>query len=255
MERLSGKVAIVTGAARGQGAAEARRIVEEGGRVVLTDVLADELRATTDGLGDGATCLVHDVADEADWAEVVEHAVSHHGGVDVLVNNAAIHHVTPIEDETVAGFERILSVNLTGTFLGIRAVVGPMRERGGGSIVNISSTAGLTGIWGHGAYGASKWGVRGLTKAAALELGPIGIRVNSVHPGPIDTAMLPPGGERSAAELPLQRVGSPADVAELVVYLASDESTFVTGAEIAVDGGMMAGRIGRRSGPQSSAST
>ena len=249
MGRLSGKVAIVTGAARGQGAEEARRIVEEGGRVVLTDVLGDELLETTNAVGDAATALVHDVADEDAWAAVVEHAVVTHGGVDVLVNNAAIHHVTPIEAETVAAFDRIVAVNLTGTFLGIRAVIEAMRQRGGGSIVNISSTAGLTGLWGHGAYGASKWGVRGLTKSAAIELGPLGIRVNSVHPGPIDTAMLPPGGEKSAADLPLQRIGTAADVADLVVYLASDESAFVTGAEITVDGGMSAGRVGRRSGP------
>jgi 3alpha(or 20beta)-hydroxysteroid dehydrogenase len=255
MERLSGKVAIVTGAARGQGAEEARRIVEEGGRVVLTDVLADELHATADALGDAATCLVHDVADEGAWTAVVEHAVDRHGGVDALVNNAAIHRVTPIEDETLAGFQRMLSVNLTGTFLGIRAVVAPMRDRGGGSIVNVSSLAGMTGIWGHGAYGASKWGVRGLTKTAATELGPFGIRVNSIHPGPIDTAMLPPGGEKSVVDVPLQRIGTARDVAELVVYLASDESSFVSGAEITVDGGMGAGRVGRRSGPAQSAST
>lgn len=247
MERLTGKVAIVTGAARGQGAEEARRIVEEGGRVVLTDVLVDELRATADALGDAATHVVHDVGDERAWTGVVEHAVERHGGVDVLVNNAAIHHVVPIEDETLDAFQRLLAVNLTGTFLGVRAVIEPMRRRRGGSIVNISSLAGLTGIWGHGAYSASKWGVRGLTKVAATELGPLGIRVNSIHPGPIDTAMLPPGGEKTAVDVPLQRIGTPADVADLVVFLASDESSYVTGAEITIDGGMGAGRVGRRS--------
>lgn len=243
MDRLRGKVAIVTGAARGQGAAHARRIVEEGGRVVLSDVLDDELHGTARALGgDAAVAVVHDVADEAQWASVVETAADAFGGVDVLVNNAGIHHVSPIEDETLAGLRRLVDVNLVGTFLGIRAVIEPMRRRGRGSIVNISSLAGLQGFWGHGAYGATKWGVRGLTKTAAIELGPSGIRVNSIHPGVIDTPMLAAGtAERAAVNVPLQRFGAAADVAELVIYLASDESSFVSGAEIAVDGGSGAG--------------
>ena len=242
MDRLRGKVAIVTGAARGQGAEHARRIVEEGGRVVLTDVLADELRATADQLGAGvATHVVHDVADPAAWSRAVEQATTAFGGVDVLVNNAGIHHITAIEDETLDGLRRLIDVNLVGTFLGVQAVIGPMRARGGGSIVNISSLAGLEGFWGHGAYGATKWAVRGLTKTAAIELGPSAIRVNSIHPGVIDTPMLPAGAHAAAATIPLQRIGAPADIAELVVYLASDESSFVSGAEIAVDGGSGAG--------------
>jgi 3alpha(or 20beta)-hydroxysteroid dehydrogenase len=243
--RLAGKVAIVTGAARGQGAAEARRIVEEGGRVVLTDVLVDDGEATAAALGERATFVRHDVADEDAWVAVVAHASSTFGGVDVLVNNAGIHHVRAIEDETLDGLRRLLDVNLIGTFLGIRSVIAPMRERGGGSIVNISSLAGLEGVRGHGAYGATKWGVRGLTKTAAIELGPSGIRVNSIHPGVIDTPMLPPGASAAAADIPVQRIGAPTDVAELVVYLASDESSFVNGAEIAIDGGSGAGAFSR----------
>ena len=239
---LDGKVAVITGAARGQGAAEARRFVEEGARVVLTDVLVDDLVATATGLGDRARWVEHDVTDEAGWAAVVDLAVDSFGGVDVLVNNAGVHHVRPIEEETVEGFERVLAVNLIGTFLGIRTVTPAMRARGGGSIVNVSSLAGLQGLPGHGAYGASKWGVRGLTKTAAVELGPSGIRVNAVHPGPIDTPMLPAGSSGRMADLPLGRVGTAEEVAEVVAFLASDAASYVTGAEVSVDGGLHAGR-------------
>jgi 3alpha(or 20beta)-hydroxysteroid dehydrogenase len=243
MNRLEGKGAIVTGGARGQGAAHARRIVEEGGRVVVTDVRVDDGEASVAALGGGdrAVFVRHDVRDEAQWGDVVGAATNAFGGVDVLVNNAGIHHITLIEDETLDGLRALVDVNLVGVFLGIQAVIEPMRQRGGGSIVNISSLAGLEGFWGHGAYGATKWAVRGLSKTAAIELGPSGIRVNSIHPGVIDTPMLPPGAGAAAATIPLQRIGAPADVAELVVYLASDESSFVSGAEIAIDGGSGAG--------------
>jgi 3alpha(or 20beta)-hydroxysteroid dehydrogenase len=240
--RLDGKVAVVTGGARGQGAAHAARIVGEGGRVVVTDVLVDEGEALASDLGaDRAVFVSHDVASEDGWTAVVETATRVFGGLDVLVNNAGIHHIRPIEDETLDGLRQLVDVNLVGTFLGIRAVIAPMRARGGGSIVNISSLAGLEGVRGHGAYGATKWAVRGLTKTAALELGPSHIRVNSVHPGVIDTPMLPPGATAVGATIPLQRIGAATDVADLVVYLASDESSFVTGAEVAIDGGSGAG--------------
>jgi 3alpha(or 20beta)-hydroxysteroid dehydrogenase len=242
MNRLEGKVAIVTGGARGQGAAHARRIVEEGGRVVVTDVLVDDGKASVEALGgERAVFVRHDASDETQWAGVVDAATRNFGGVDVLVNNAGIHHITPIEEETLDGLRALVDVNLVGVFLGIQAVIEPMRRRGGGSIVNISSLAGLEGFWGHGAYGATKWAVRGLSKTAAIELGPSGIRVNSIHPGVIDTPMLPPGAGAAAATIPLQRIGAPADVADLVVYLASDESSFVSGAEIAIDCGSGAG--------------
>ena len=245
MGRLDGKTAVITGAARGQGEAEARLFAAEGARVVITDVLDEEGRSVAEDIGDAALFVHHDVGSESDWAGVMAAATDEFGGLDVLVNNAAIHWVRAIEDETLEGLKRILDVNLVGSFLGIRSAIAPMRARGGGSIVNISSTAGLTGYAWHGAYGASKWGVRGITKVAAVELGPDRIRVNSVHPGPIETDMLPPDraglGDARFKSMPLRLAGQPAEVAELVLFLASDASSFTTGAEIAVDGGSMAG--------------
>ena len=244
--RLDGKVALITGAARGQGEAEARCFVREGACVVLGDVLVPEVDAVAADLGTSAAALRLDVTSDDDWARTVALATERFGGLDVLVNNAAIHWVRPIVDESAADITRMLAVNLVGPFLGIRSAIDPLRARGGGSIVNVSSTAGLEGIYGHGAYGASKWGLRGLTKTAAIELGPLGIRGYSVHPGPIRTDMLPVRDEHDIAvrfaDLPLGRVGEPAEVAELVAFLASDASSYLTGAEIAVDGGIVAGR-------------
>ena len=244
--RLAGKVALITGAARGQGACHARRFVAEGARVMLTDVLENELRAVAADLGEAARSLRHDVASEGDWAAATAATLKGFGRLDVLVNNAAIHRAVPIEQESRLEFERILAVNLTGTFLGIRSAIAAMREGGGGSIVNISSLAGMQGFYGHAAYGAAKWGVRGLTKTAAVELGPLGIRVNSIHPGPIDTDMLPRGSGNDPdrfSDMPLGRIGRPEEVSELVLFLACDESSYLTGAEITVDGGMDAGRV------------
>jgi 3alpha(or 20beta)-hydroxysteroid dehydrogenase len=230
---------IVTGAARGQGEAEARLFVAEGARVVFTDVLEPEGKAVAESLpGDRAVFRRHDVSSADDWAAVVSEALDRFGRLDGLVNNAAIHHVVPIVEETTEWFRRILDVNLIGTFLGIQAVAPVMKRQGAGSIVNISSTAGLVGYHGHGAYGASKWGVRGLTKVAALELGPE-IRVCSVHPGPIDTAMMGPKDRQFTN--PLARYGATSEVAELVLFLLSDASSFMSGAEITVDGGSLAG--------------
>ncbi|HXY92795.1 MAG TPA: glucose 1-dehydrogenase [Acidimicrobiia bacterium] len=240
MSRLSDKVAIITGASRGQGEAEARLFVREGARVVLADVLDAEGEAVAKELGDDA-CFVHlDVGNEDDWAAGLAFTLDAFGRVDALVNNAAVHHMVLLEDETVAGFEKMFRVNLLGTFLGIRTCAPELRKTGHGSIVNISSAAGMVGFRAHGAYGASKWGVRGLTKVAALELGPE-IRVNSVHPGPIETDMLPLGDPSRFTRLPLARTGSPAEVAELVLFLASDASSYITGAEFAVDAGLIAG--------------
>src|SRR5262245_4174086 len=222
---LDGKVAIVTGAARGQGEAEARLFVESGAQVVLTDVLRAEGDAVAGELGDAAIGVHHDVTNEAEWDAVIAAAESSFGGVDVLVNNAAIHWVRPLEQESRADFERMLAVDLVGPFLGMQRVIEPMRERGGGSIVNVSSYAGLRGIPGHTAYGAAKWGLRGITKTAAIELGSAGIRVNSIHPGPIRTDMLPvrdADDSRHFADVPLQRVGEIDEVARLVAFLASD---------------------------------
>ncbi len=248
--RLAGKVAVITGAARGQGEAEARLFVAEGARVVATDVLTAEVEAVAADLGDAAVALTHDVTDAEAWNRVVATAVERFGGLDVLVNNAGIHWIRPLVDEDPAALERLLKVNLVGPYIGMQAAVPAMVARGGGSIVNISSFAGLSGAWGHSAYGATKWGLRGLTKTAALELGPSGIRVNSVHPGPIDTPMLPvPPDSPQFAAYPLGRAGTAEEVAEAVLYLASSASAYVTGAEIAVDGGLAAGpvpEVGRR---------
>ena len=187
---LTGKVAIITGAARGQGAAEARLFAELGAKVVMTDVLADEGNAVAASIGDSAIFVRHDVSNADDWNTVVEVATQEFGGVDVLVNNAAICAVVPLQEQDVAGFERMLQINLIGPFLGIKAVTGPMKAAGSGSIVNVASQAAVQGLAGYSAYGSSKWGLRGLTKVAAIELGPLGIRVNTVYPGMIDTPMI-----------------------------------------------------------------
>ncbi|GHG29645.1 glucose 1-dehydrogenase [Streptomyces filamentosus] len=240
---LTGKVALVTGAARGIGAAQARLFAALGARVVLTDVLEEEGRLAARELGDSARFVRHDVTDEASWRAAAAVAADAFGRLDVLVNNAAIYTTSPIEDEDPARLDALLRVNLVGPFLGIRAVVPAMRAAGGGSIVNMSSQAGLQGIWGHGGYGAAKWGLRGLTKTAAIELGPDGIRVNSVHPGAIATGMTAHLGTTAHPAAPLGRVGEPEEVARLVAFLASDDSSYLTGAELAVDGGASAGRM------------
>lgn len=243
---LSGKVAIITGAARGQGAAEARLFAALGAQVVLTDILADEGRRVAAAIGDAARFVPHDVGDEHQWTAAVDTAVAEFGRVDVLVNNAAICSTDRLVDQDRAGFERLLRVNLVGALLGIQAVAESMRTVGGGSIVNVSSQAGLQALAGYGAYGAAKWGLRGMSKVAAIELGADGIRVNSIHPGMIDTPMVVhlavergPGGHPGA---PLTRVGTAEEVADVVAFLASDASSYITGVELPVDGGASAGR-------------
>ncbi len=247
MGKLDGRVAIVTGAARGQGEAEARLFAAEGAKVVVTDVLDDEGAAVAAELGDAARYEHLDVSDEDAWQSVVEATTEAFGPPTVLVNNAGILSFGPIAKTDVDQFRKVLDVNLVGTLLGIKSVVRSMRSAGGGSIVNISSTGGLTGLPMLSSYVSSKWGVRGLTKTAALELGPHGIRVNSVHPGGIDTAMTRMPGmvddEMSVYydRLPIRRIGTVDDVAALVCFLASDESSYSTGAEFVVDGGATAG--------------
>jgi 3alpha(or 20beta)-hydroxysteroid dehydrogenase len=239
-------VAIVTGAARGQGEAEARRFVAEGARVVVSDVLEDAGQAVAADLGDDAAWCHLDVSDPAGWDRVVALAVSRFGRLDTLVNNAGMIIIGRIEELSVEDYLRVVHVNQLGCWLGMRAAIQPMRDAGGGAIVNTSSTAGLVGVAGMSAYVASKFAIRGMTKVAAAELGRDGIRVNSIHPGVIDTAM--GGGPHLTREekdamfghLPAGRVGRPEEVASLAVYLVSDESAFCTGAEFVIDGGSLA---------------
>lgn len=244
MNRLAGRVAIVTGAARGMGEAEARLLAAEGAAVVLGDVRVEQAEAVAADIGEAAVAVHLDVTDPDHWAAAVELAAGR-GGVDVLVNNAGIHGTSPLESESVDTLRAMFDVNVVGAFLGMQAVLAPMRAAGRGSIVNVSSTAGLAGLPYHAAYGASKWALRGLSRTAAVEWGPHGIRVNTVHPGPIETDMLPPPrgaemGENRFARLPLGRAGRPEEVARLVLHLASDESSYQTGGEFVVDGGSVA---------------
>ena len=237
MERLDGKVALITGGARGQGAAEGKLFAEEGAAVVLTDVLDDLGGRTAAELG--GEFLHHDVASEADWEAVVKDVLDHHGRIDVLVNNAGILHASRLANYQLADWDRVIAVNQTGVFLGMRAVSGPMTAAGSGSIVNISSVAGLEGVYGSMAYTASKFAVRGMTKVAAKELGRHGVRVNSIHPGLIDTDMTREfDKERMLKAVPLGREAEPAEVAAVALFLASDESSYCTGQEFVVDGGM-----------------
>ena len=244
--RLAGKVAIVTGAARGMGAAIARRFVEEGAIVALTDVLP-EVHDTAAALGDRAVGYRHDVADEARWRELDAELTARHGGVDVLVNNAGILMFKDVLSTSADDLRRLLEVNVVGTFLGMHVVGAGMVARGRGSIVNNSSADGLQGANSLCAYVGSKFAVRGMTKAAALEFGPRGVRVNSVHPGGINTPMANPHNvplellNQGFRQFPVGRVGAPVEAANCFVFLASDESSYCMGAELAVDGGMTAG--------------
>lgn len=250
MGRLDGKVAIITGAAQGQGAAEARRFVREGARVVIADVLDDKGAALADELGDHARFVSLDVTDEARWTNCVEETVAAFDRVDILVNNAGLLRFHRLQDTPAEEFRLLLDVNLVGVFLGMKAAARAMRSGGGGSIINISSTGGVVGLPGVASYVASKFGVTGLTKSGAIDLGPWGIRVNSVHPGSVDTPMIRFEGVEADAyapfyeRLPIKRLGSTDDVANLVLFLASDESSYCTGGEYVVDGGQTAGDLG-----------
>lgn len=247
MGRLEGKVAIVTGGARGMGAATCRRFVAEGAKVAIADVLDDAGTALAAELGEAAGFWHLDVTSEADWAAVVAGVEERFDQVDVLVNNAGILHFAGLLDTTLADYRRVLEVNLVGEFLGIKAVAPGMVARGKGAIVNVSSVDGMKGANGLSAYASSKWGVRGLTRVAAMELGHRGVRVNSVHPGGVDTVMTNHDGsprdkvDERFGTIPLQRVGAPEEVAAATVFLASDEASYLAGAEIVVDGGMIVG--------------
>mgnify|MGYP001816810327 FL=1 len=236
--RLDGKVVLVTGAAQGQGAAEARLFTAEGATVVLTDVKTEDGAVLADELG--ATFITHDVSSAADWETVMAHVHSNHGRLDGLVNNAAIFERNRLIDTTEDQLRRMFDINVMSVFFGMQTAVPLMTEQGG-SIVNISSAAGIRAAPGSFAYGASKFAVTGMTKTAAFELGELGIRVNSIHPGFIDTGMLPENEkvrENMAGIVPLGRVADPEEVARLALYLVSDESSYSTGSEFVVDGGI-----------------
>jgi 3alpha(or 20beta)-hydroxysteroid dehydrogenase len=248
MGALDGKVAIITGAARGQGAAAALLFVAEGARVVIGDVLDDVGKELADSLGTAAIYRHLDVSSEDDWKSVVDEAVETLGGVDVLVNNAGILRFAALTDMPLEDYVRLVNVNQVGTFLGMRTVAKAMIASGkGGSIVNISSIEGLAGMPYLTAYTSTKFAIRGMTKVAALELGPHGIRVNSVHPGMIETDMVKDaaGGadidlSPATKRIALRRMGQSEDIAEVVLFLACDRSGYVTGAELAADGGATA---------------
>jgi 3alpha(or 20beta)-hydroxysteroid dehydrogenase len=238
MGRVDNKVALITGGARGMGAADARMLVKEGAKVVIGDILDDEGTALADELGDAARYVHLDVTSADEWAAAVETAHSSFGKLNVLVNNAGIVQLGPLKTLDVARWQQVLDVNLTGPMLGTKAVIQSMIDAGGGSIINVSSIEGLRGAAYVHSYVASKWGLRGLTKSSALELAGHNIRVNSIHPGFIRTPMtkhLPD----DMVQAPLGRPGTPDEVATFVVFLASDESSFSTGSEFVVDGGLV----------------
>jgi len=247
--RLQGKVAIVTGAAydRGQGAVTARSFAAEGATVVLADVADEDGRARVAEIaetGASATYRHLDVTEESQWSDLVRATEEEFGRLDVLVNNAGIARAAPLASHSLSDYMDVISVNQVGVFLGMKHAIPAMTRAGGGSIVNISSIDGMRGMAWVVGYVASKWAVRGMTKTAALECAPLNIRVNSIHPGFIETPMLGAQGEDAArifSQAPLGRIGQPEDVAPLSVFLASDESRYCTGSEFVVDGGLIAG--------------
>ncbi len=250
MGRLDGKVALITGGARGMGKSHVRHFVAEGARVVFGDVL-DDRGAALAAEHDQQSCryIHHDVTSEAGWTAAVAAAVDTFGKLDVLVNNAGVLTFARIADMPLAEFRRVLEVNAVGCWLGMKAAIGPMKARGGGSIINISSIEGFTGAAGLSAYSASKFAIRGMTKSAAQELGQFGIRVNSVHPGGVLTSMTlgqaasadPADADAFIKAMPLARFAKPAEISCLVAYLASDESSYSTGSEFVADGGVLSG--------------
>lgn len=238
MGRVDNKVALITGGARGIGAASARMLIAEGASVLIGDILDDVGTALAADLGDAARYVHLDVTSASDWTAAVATALDSFGTLNVLVNNAGIVQLGPLKTLDVDRWQKVLDVNLTGPMLGTKAVIGPMIAAGGGSIINVSSIEGLRGAAYVHSYVASKWGLRGLTKSSALELASSNIRVNSIHPGFIRTPMTEHLPE-DMVTTPLGRPGKPDEVATFVVFLASDESSFSTGSEYVVDGGLV----------------
>jgi 3alpha(or 20beta)-hydroxysteroid dehydrogenase len=250
MGRLDGKVALITGGARGMGKSHVRHFVAEGARVIFGDVLDDRGAAVAAALGAQSCRYVHhDVTSESDWAAAAAAAVEGFGRLDVLVNNAGVLKFASIADMPLADFRQILEVNAVGCWLGMKTAIEPMTAAGGGSIINISSIEGFTGAAGLSAYSASKFAIRGMTKAAARELGQFGIRVNSVHPGGVLTRMALEAagtfehldGDAFLKSMPIGRFAEPVEISRLVAYLASDDSSYSTGSEFIADGGILSG--------------
>ncbi|WP_099332072.1 glucose 1-dehydrogenase [Actinomyces minihominis] len=242
--RLDGKVAIITGGASGMGAADARLFVKEGAKVVITDLNVEGGEALAAELGENAIFMQHNVASEEEWNTIVAGTIAAFGRIDVLVNNAGILLIKPMEETTHAEFTRLMNINVEGVFLGMKAVTPHMRNQGSGVIINMSSAAGIVGQVQTVAYSASKFAVRGMTKAAAMDLGLSGIRVVSIHPGSIATPMTQVSGVKVDLPLPLaplNRNGAPEEVANVVAFIASDDASYVTGSEIVVDGGLTIG--------------
>lgn len=242
MNEFTGKVALITGAARGLGAELARLFIAQGAQVVVADVLEEAGRELVAELGERSLFQRLDVTRPDSWDAAVEVTVQRFGRLDVLINNAGILRMGALEHFSFEDYQAVIGVNQTGCWLGMKAVLAPMKQAGGGAIVNISSTGGLSGIGGFSAYVASKFAVRGMTKCAALEYGRYGIRVNSVHPGGMATAMDPTEDNSTYAGQPIPRPGQPAEVAQLVVFLASTRASYCTGAEFVADGGLLAGK-------------
>jgi len=254
MARLDGKVAIITGAARGQGAAHARAFIEEGAKVVVTDILVEEGNKLVEELGSNATFFSHDVTSFAQWMAMVSYAEDTFGPVNILVNNAGIGFKKSILDMTEEEYRRVIDINQVSVFLGMKTVLPSMLKTENGSIINVSSIAGLLGSKdGSVAYDASKFAVRGMTKSIALEMAHTGIRVNSVHPGIIFTPMVMTNDENPTVvdsidkllhHVPMQRGATPEEVTKLILFLASDDSSYSTGSEFVIDGGLTANRYG-----------
>lgn len=241
MGKLDGKVALITGGARGIGAEDARVLAAEGAKIVVCDLLDEEGQTLAQEVGGVYHHL--DVTSESDWQTAIAFAEKTYGPVDILINNAGVVGFTPLDTCDLAEWNRVIGINLTGTFLGIRYIADSMKRAGGGVIVNMSSTAGLMGYSQLGAYVASKWGVRGLTKSAALDLAQYKIRVVSVHPGPIETPMTA-GIDVGFSRRPIPRIGQPSEVAAMILFLVAD-ATFSTGTEFVLDGGATIGEMMR----------
>lgn len=238
MGRLDGKRVIITGSARGMGAEHVRKFVAEGASVVIADILDEQGEQLAAELGENVRYVHLDVASQEDWNQAIATCTSTFGGLDVLVNNAGIGFIKSIDETTLDEWNQTLAVNLTGQFIGLKSALPELRKSDCASVINVSSIGGLTGLSMQIPYVASKFGVRGFTKATAAELGPEGIRVNSVHPGIVDTEMTGnPAEWYQLKDVPLRRVGKPEEITGMVVFLASDEASFISGGEFVVDGG------------------